>query len=495
MADASLELTNSRRHILDGAVRVFLAEALFPLTSIITAIFLTRRLGADGYGLLALTISAVMWFLYTLNAIFNKSLVRAIRTTPEWRPLATRAIHFQLQVSLLGMVLVWILAGPFADWMGSPALAAYIRLGSLEIPIANQVHLHRRFLVGLGRYRHRALTGALHSLARLGLVVLFVEMGLSVFGAILGLLGANIVELVIIRVLVHPPVFARSTYRIRDMVDYIAPLFLAAICQKVFIRSDLIMLKGMGGTEDQAGLYAAAQNMALVPIILLGAVTPLFLSSLAELKEEHGFDTARALAGDVLRLAILTWPLIAVGAGAAPSIVELIYGSAFAPTAPILRLLLLGAAALLPLSVYFAILTVAERPSWCFYISLPLMLMALVGHWQLIPLFGPYGAAATTATLSFVAFAVTGAAVHRIWSIAPPTGSLLRSALISPLAYAIPVLWPARGPWILLQVVVLCLVMIGLLVLVGELRGPERQFILRHLAKRPSLKKDQEERP
>ena len=69
-----------------------------------------------------------------------------------------------------------------------------------------------------------------------------------------------------------------------------------------------------GGTEGQAGLYAAAQNMALVPLMLLGAVTPLFLSSLAELKEEHGFETARSLAADVLRLAILMWPLIAVGA-------------------------------------------------------------------------------------------------------------------------------------------------------------------------------------
>ncbi len=46
--------THPGRRMVDGTIRGFLAEALFPLTGLLTAAFLTRRLGLANYGLFTL---------------------------------------------------------------------------------------------------------------------------------------------------------------------------------------------------------------------------------------------------------------------------------------------------------------------------------------------------------------------------------------------------------------------------------------------------------
>jgi len=48
------------RHVLDGTIRVFLAEALLLPTGLLTTAFLTRRLGPEGYGLFLLAAPLVL---------------------------------------------------------------------------------------------------------------------------------------------------------------------------------------------------------------------------------------------------------------------------------------------------------------------------------------------------------------------------------------------------------------------------------------------------
>ena len=46
------------RHVLAGGVRVFAAESLLVPTGLLTAAYLARRLGPDGYGLFMLAAAA-----------------------------------------------------------------------------------------------------------------------------------------------------------------------------------------------------------------------------------------------------------------------------------------------------------------------------------------------------------------------------------------------------------------------------------------------------
>jgi O-antigen/teichoic acid export membrane protein len=463
---------------------VFLAEGLFPITGIVTAAFLSRMLGTGGYGLLSLSMFVVMWFMITSGDLFNKSLVNKIRNTPDWEPVATRAVQVQLVAGGAMMVLVLLLAPPIAAALDAPRLESLMRLVALGIPLHNLALVYQRVLVGRGSYRQRALAGALRSLIRLGLIVALVMLGLSVEGAILGIVGSWLGELLILGWMVRVPVLRRSTYRVREMADYVAPLFFSSICMRVYLQADLVLLKGMGGTEGQAGLYAAAQNLSLVPTMLVAAVAPLVLSSVAEMNTAHGRKAAQALARDSLRVAILLAPFAALAAGAAPAIVGFIYGPAFFDSGLILRVLLLAALGLLPVHIFTAVLTVAGRPRIVLYLGAAMMTAALVGHWLLIPRFGPVGAAWVTASVACAAGCAVLVLMARLWSVAPPLATFVRGSVTAPLAYLAPIVWRVDGAWVLVQLLVLILALGLALVAMGELRPGERASLRSLLSRR-----------
>ena len=70
--------TTTGRRMMDGTARIFLAELLFPLTALITTGFLTRQLGPEGYGLLALTLTTIIWVESAITSFFSKATIKFV---------------------------------------------------------------------------------------------------------------------------------------------------------------------------------------------------------------------------------------------------------------------------------------------------------------------------------------------------------------------------------------------------------------------------------
>src|SRR5207253_2658500 len=148
-------------------------------------------------------------------------------------------------------------------------------------------------------------------------------------GAILGSIGASLVELAVSRRYVRPPLIGRAALPARQFWSYAVPLFLTAVSTRLYDKLDLFVLKSLGATAEQAGIYAAAQNLALIPAIFSLAFAPLLLSTLSSLCFSRDLDSARAMSRDALRIIFWLLPLAAVVAGAAPEIVAWIFGRPF----------------------------------------------------------------------------------------------------------------------------------------------------------------------
>src|SRR5205809_765178 len=84
-----------------------------------------------------------------------------------------------------------VLSGPIAALLGTPALTGRLRLFAGDIPLFCLAQAHRNILVGLGEFQQRALAAAARWTSRLVLVLLFVGLGWSIDGAILGSIGAS----------------------------------------------------------------------------------------------------------------------------------------------------------------------------------------------------------------------------------------------------------------------------------------------------------------
>lgn len=412
--EAVNSLSSSRhRHIVEGTIWVFLAEALLMPTGLIITVFLTRRLGPEGYGLFTLAAVLVAWVESSIKSVFDRTTVKFIGQAEEWRPVGTTVVRLHLAASAGATLLLWLLAPSIATLLNEPLLATYLRLFALDIPIYGLARAHRNILVGIGDFRQRALTSAGRWITRVLLIVLLVELGLSVPGAILGTIGASLVELVIGRFHVRPSLFRRSNFPIRQLWGYAAPLFLFALSLLFYSKMDLLMLKALGGTAALAGIYGAAQNLTRLPKIFVKSLSPLLLSTLSRTLRAGEGRPARELGRNAMRVVIGLLPLAGMTAGAAPEIVELIFGPQYLPAAPLLSLLVFGGVASAMMSVVASILIAAGKPGWTFVLTGALLPLAIAGHLLLIPRLGALGASlVTTVVASLGALAAVGRVPH-----------------------------------------------------------------------------------
>jgi O-antigen/teichoic acid export membrane protein len=458
----------SAKHTLDGTILVFLSEALLVPTGIVVAAFLTRRLSPSEYGLYTLTAMSVIWVEWTIVSIFARNTIKLVGEANDWRPIASTSVRMHLLAGCCATILLCLLAAPIAGLLNEPSIARYLRLLSLDVPLFCLAVAHKNILTGKGDFRQRASLGAVRSIARMLLILFFVSMGFSISGALLGIIGASLVELAVSRIFIRPAILSRSALMARQLFDYALPILLFSLSMRVYDKLDLFALKILGGTAAQAGIYGAAQNLSIVPGLFSLAFAPLLLSTITRLLRDGHVAQAKEMGREAMRLVILLLPFAGLMAGAAGEIVALIFGARFAGSAQLLSILIFGALAIVMISVSTAILYAADRPILAFALAGPMLLLAIVGHLILIPRLGPIGAALVNALFANLCAVAAIIAVYRVWNISPPMLSLVRSLFICGLAYAVAALWHSAGLFLLIKLSTIALLIFPAFFLLGE---------------------------
>lgn len=464
-------------HLLKGTAFVFMADALFPLTGIITAAFLTRKLGAEYYGLLTLTATLIGWIELAIGELFARATIKIVGEAGDWRPIGSALLRLHLLVSVAAMVSCWILAKPCAMLLGEPKLAACLALFAIDIPIFALVNCHRSLLVGRGRYTERAMVSAGRWIARLVLIILLVELGFSLTGAILALIGASLVELSIARYHIRPAWAAKSESPVA-LWGYAVPIFLATLSLR-FMNMDLLFLKGLGASAAQAGIYGASQNVSFImPGVFAAAFSPLLLSTIVGMRQKGDLAEAGILGRNAIRIVIAMCPLAAVAAAESSEIALLLFGPQFAGASRLISILVFAGLALMMINLLGSVLIAWEKPSWPLKIAAPLIPVAIAGHLLAIPRFGPEGAAYVTAIVTGLGGLVSVMAVKRLLGIKLPFVTLVRSLLLSGMAFVLVHFWPAHGLAAIAEIAAAVVLVLAGFVVLGELKQNEIRFFL-----------------
>jgi len=461
------------RRMMDGTARIFLAELLFPLTALVTTGFLTRQLGPQGYGLLALTLTTIIWIESAINSFFTKATIKFVGEADDWKPVGAMVIRLSLKIGIGAMVLIWILAAPLSALFKEPDLAFYLRVCALDIPMLCVGQAYRNVLIGMGNYRAGAAARAGRWLVRMGLVVALVQAGFSITGALLGVIGSSLAELLLSRWYLGEGMFVKQAPVSLPIQRYGALLFLSSICLIFFNGMDLFMLKILGGTAAQAGIYSAAQSLSLLPGLFSWTFSSLLLATLSRQLADCQQERARELARDALRVTMLLLPVAAIIAGAAPEIVQVVFGAAFLPAGPLLALLIVGAVSNVMLMVSITIMTAAGLPARTIMFTAPLVLLALAGHLVLIPRFGQQGAALVTVVVSSLGAIAAGAGVYALWKVWPPVGTVIRSLAIGLVVGTVSLWWPTSGVLVFPKLVLLGIISVLGYWWIGEFRPGE----------------------
>ncbi len=472
-ADPTASRETTRPHLLLGGARVFLAESLLLPTGLILAAFLARRLGPGGYGLFAVTAAVIAWIEWSLTALFSRASVRFVADATDRSRIGSTIVSFHLFLAMTAALPLAALATPISAMLGTRELAGPLRLFAADIPVFCLAQAHRNILVGLGDFGERALAAAARWISRLVLVVIFVELGLSVEGAILGSIGASMVELAVCRVFVQPRFSIHAALEFRHLWSVAAPLLLSAIAVRLFDRLDLIALVHIAGSPREGGIYGAAQNLSLLPSLFATSFTPLLLSTLTSLRRKKDELAVKRLSRDAMRWVLLPLPFVGLALGAAPEIVDLVFGPAFSPAAKLLPPLLLAAVAMVLVSVTTSILIAAERMNLTLACTAPLPVVAAIGYLIVIPRVGAGGAAAVTVcSASLAAFALVFA-VHRVSGVFPPLLTILRCGLVAGAAYAAAMAWPTAGVWLGIKLLTISVGIVIALLLTREITSDD----------------------
>ena len=457
------------RHLFGGAVHIFASEALLVPVGLLTAAYLSRRFGPEGYGLLTLAFAPVVLLESNVASALSRPAIKLVGGAGgEWRGVGAAVLRLYLMTGCALSLALVLTAAPLARLMSEPALENYLRVLALDVPVFCAAQAHRNIIVGLGLFRQRASASAARWTTRLALVVLFVYLTGSPAGALWGTVCASLAELAVCRLYVRPALFRSESYPLRSLCGYALPLVASALCLSLHGRLDLVMLKSLGASAAEAGVYGVAQNLALLPTLFSYAFAPSLLSTLARALREGDGEGARTLARLALRAVLLLLPVAAVTAGSAREIVALVFGREFEASATLLRPLIFGSLALLMVSVAASVLAAAGRERWTLHVAWPTLACAALGHALVIPSAGARGAAVVTALTACACALLSLALVWRVWRVAPPARTLLSSAAVAACAYATAALVPAAGLMLALKLACVCALSAGALALLGE---------------------------
>jgi O-antigen/teichoic acid export membrane protein len=416
------------------------------------------------------------WIEWSITALFSRATIKLVGEVENWQQVSSVVVQLYAGVGCATGVILWCLAPLLATLFNDPALVFYLRLLAWGLPFFSIAQAHRNILIGVGGFTQRALASACRWTARLVLIILLVELGWSVTGAILGGLGALAVELTVLRWHVRPALFTRASSALPRLRRSVAPLFLSALSLRI-ARGDLFALKILGGTTAQVGIYGAAQNLAFLPELLVVALAPLLLSTLSRVLYDRQVPLAQEISQNALRAVMGLLPIASMMAGAAPALVQVIFGSSFLSAAPLFVILTFGALAAVMISVATTILTAAGKLGWTFALTGPLAPLALIGYVWAVPQFGTLGVACVATFVTTVGALATVGAVYRLWRILPPSGTVWRSVVISCGAYALASSWVGPDVMLFWKLPLLGFTIVLVFVILGELTFREMTLV------------------
>lgn len=464
------------RHLMIGTISIFIADALILPTGFITAVFLARSLGPVNYGLFALASTLISWTEWTGTSAFSGTTVKFVAEETDWQIVGNTVAQLHLIIGIITALLLWLTAAPLSRMFDEPSMAGYLKLFSVEIPIFCLTRANCYILVGMGRFKERARVSACRLISRLILIVLFVETGFSVKGAIIATVGSSLIEWGMTLLYVRPSLFARHYFPLRRLWDFGLPLFISSLSLRIF-GMDMLALKVLGGTAAQVGFYSAATNLAMPFSLISDSLTPPLLSTLSRLFSEQDYAKANEIGKSVIRSVFWLMPFAVVTVAAGSEIVSFIFGEAFLPAGPILSLLIFSATALFVIKVAIAILTALDKPRWTFILTGPMVPAAIAGHLFLIPRWEAMGAAFVTTMVGCLAALAFLFAIYRAWQIFPPLKTVLRSMLCSFIAFFLTVIWPASGLMLILKLISIAIVILLIFRLLGEFTDREIALI------------------
>ncbi len=470
--------------ILKGIAYLTLRQALFVGGNILLQIYLARKLGPGQYGIYGVLAS----FISLNEFILTKAAYETLSTYVAARgSSAGEIIKKSFRLFLLIGVILSLGYIAFADQIAlilkDGGLSGFIRFCALIVPLSCLSTVYLGALNGAGRYGVQAFITATFVLVKIVLVVALVWQGLSVEGAILGILIAEVCQAGM-AYYYGRGISGGDECNFRQIYQFALKLIAVGLVGSLVINVDIFAVKMILADNAKTGLYACALTIARAPLVLIYPVTLTMLPALA--RSFAGADRAEISEKivDSVRYAMMMMvPPVLMILATHDKCIALAYGLGYAGAGVALGILLLGSIAFGIKLVFYNALVAGGGPGKILAIGVVSLTFELLLLQLLTPKMGIRGAAIASALTDVLGLALAAAYVFRRHMTGRMPLAWIRISIPCVLVYLIASVYSPAGGSLLIYYGVLMILFVFLLAVVGEINAAKIRDAVRGAAR------------
>jgi len=229
-----------------------------------------RLLGPTAYGELSAVLSILGLIFATLN--FLGLVIVKFASSVKKNELPSIFVWFSKKGVVFGFLL------SFLSLFLTPFLSNFLRIKRETFLLISPIlflsvisFVYRSFLQGLMRFRELIVVMNLDFIVRLIFGIFFIYLGLSSFGAILGIVFSTGISFLILRYFLRGYKFTKKPKpfnKVKEVLRYSTPVFFSTLATNSMFSSDVILVKHFL-VPKEAGIYASISTLG--KIIFFGA--------------------------------------------------------------------------------------------------------------------------------------------------------------------------------------------------------------------------------
>ncbi|MCK4733569.1 MAG: flippase, partial [Methanophagales archaeon] len=402
------------------------------IAGIILTIILARLLLPELFGVYHLALAVGFLLLTFTDLGINKTLIRyvayALGRNDETlaRSYFVYLVKMKLFLSLLISISIFLFAEPVAFHVfHKPSLFLPLKIIAVFTFLQSLLSFTNNAFAAFQEFKYNTIRASVYEGLRLILIPLFVLLGFSVYGALVGfclsILGAFLI-LFYFLVKKHAFLFKGEVKRIdrKRILMFLSFLTIGSISATVFAYVDSIML-GIFMAVEYVGFYRASYTivLAIAGLASIGGVLfPVFT-------QLEGSDLNNAFQKVFKYSTILSFPFAFGLAFIAEPLVKAIYGVEYLPA--IYPLYVLSFLIIITPSDFFStVFNAKEKPEYPTMVVIISMILNVILNYFLILRFGIIGAAVATVISRYFNFISIGILSKRVLNIFPASSSIYK---------------------------------------------------------------------
>jgi len=470
----------ARRTATAGTLMISAARVAFFGCGYVLHVVLARCLEPRLYGVWGLLLSILQFSRVLTSSGPGRAVAVFVAQCPH-AAASVRRKGLVTQALLVGPLCLALIPGAplVAKVLGDATLIPHLRIVGAFMPLLALYGLDLGVLNGMRAFARESALMTSYSVLRMIGIIPFLLLGYKVLGALAGAWLGLFVAVLLGRALTgHLADEGEVEWRPIAALAFRAGLF--TIAMAAFQNLDLFLLKALGRSDEEVGLYTVGRLLGQLPYALVFglnvALLPVVTRSLAD---RTGAWTRRYVRSALRYTLIALLPAVLVAAATADELVSLIYTMRYAGAASILRLLVFGYLLVSLFSVGATIMIATGSVSLAMTLAFAIVVGSAALNAVLIPVNGPQGAAVATTLAALASAAVAWACLARRFG--PPLGalSLFRMVLCAVAIATVARILRLSGPWLIAEYAVMGVVYLGLLLVVREANADDLGLVAR----------------